>query len=112
MASQKTKAKTGVAVLEKIGLTVSEPTPNLKRKFGLPETAKGIIVVDVDTKGPAIEKGIRPGDLIIEIGQKEVNTADDVKKQIDNAFKEKRRSILLLLRGQSGLRFVAIRLLK
>ena len=66
----------------------------------------------VDENGPAAEKGIRPGDLIVEISQADVTSPADIADKVAEAEKAGRKSVLLLLEGQGGLRFVAIRLAK
>ncbi len=57
-----------------------------------------------------MEKGISPGDLIVEADQKEVNNPEDASLQIEAAVKKKRKSVLIYLEGKDGIRFVAIRL--
>ena len=57
-----------------------------------------------------MEKGISPGDLIVEVGQKEVNNPEDASLQIEAAVKKKRKSVLVYLEGKDGIRFVPIRL--
>ena len=69
-------------------------------------------LLKVDKKGPAAEKGIRPGDIIVEISQQEVTGPADVEKKVAEAKKAGRKSVLLLLEGKGGLRFVAIRIAK
>jgi serine protease Do len=50
--------------------------------------------------------------LIVEIGQEKVSKPKDVTRKVKEAKKQERKSVLLLLEGQSGLRFVAIRIEK
>lgn len=97
-------------VLEDLGLTVSAITDEAAQKFKLEADAKGVLVTDVLGAGPAAEKGVRPGDLIVEVGQEEVGNPDDVERKVKEAREAGRKSVLLLVQGQNGLRFVAIRL--
>jgi serine protease Do len=96
--------------VESLGVTVSAIKPAMAKKFKLPEDAKGVVVTDVDGTGPAAEKGVRPGDLIVEVGQEEVTGPSDVERKVKEARESGRKSVLLLVQGQNGLRFVAIRL--
>jgi len=75
-------------------------------------TPEDIDRVEVDENGPAAEKGIRPGDVIVEVSQEEVVTPSKVAEKIKDAIKADRKSVLLLLEGQGGLRFVALRIAK
>lgn len=98
--------------IDDLGLTLSSSTDSLREKYKLEKKAKGVIIIKVDDDGPAAEKGIRAGDLIVEIGQEEVSSPKQISLKVDEAKKQGRKSVLLLLEGQSGLRFVAIRIEK
>ena len=93
-----------------LGLTLSKVTPELKQKFSLAEDADGVVVVDVAGDSPAAEKGLRPGDIIVEAAQQEVKDASQVTAKIDEAKKKGRKSILLLIDRAGDLRFVALRI--
>ncbi len=105
------KASAGQSV-ETVGLTLLSLTDKVREKFKLAKDAKGVVVSKVAEDGPSAEKGIRPGDLIVEISQQEVTDPKQVKSKVDEARKAGRKSILILVEGQGGLRFVAIRLEK
>jgi serine protease Do len=104
--------ETGEKTVKALGLRLSSITDRAKKKFSLDKEAKGVVVLKVDEEGPAAEKGIRPGDIIVEISQREVTGPADVEKMVAAAKKAGRKSVLLLLEGQGGLRFVAIRIAK
>ena len=89
---------------------MSAITGETAQKFKLDTDAKGVLVTDVLGAGPAAEKGVRPGDLIVEVGQEEVASPADVERKVKEARDAGRKSVLLLVQGQNGLRFVAIRL--
>jgi serine protease Do len=93
-----------------IGLTVAEAAPRVRERFKIEKDVKGVIVTGVNDSGPAAEKGIRPGDVIVEVGQQEVSKPADVAARIQEAKKAGKKSILLLVEGQGGMRFVAVRL--
>ncbi|HZK91386.1 MAG TPA: DegQ family serine endoprotease [Stellaceae bacterium] len=93
-----------------LGMTLSNVTPNLKEKFSLGGEAKGVVVVDVAKDSPSAEKGLKPGDMIMEAAQEEVKTASQVAGKVADAKKSGRKSILLLVERQGDLRFVALRL--
>ena len=104
------KQKGKESLVKKLGLKLSSITPGLRDKYSLDKDAKGVIVIKVEADGPAAEKGIRPGDVIVEISQQEASGPSDVAKKVAEAEKAGRKSVLLLLEGQSGLRFVAVRI--
>jgi serine protease Do len=92
-----------------LGLTLSNITPELKEKFSLADQ-KGVVVVDVSKDSPAAEKGLKPGDVIMEAAQEEIKSTGQVAGKIDDAKKAGRKSILLLVERQGDLRFIALRL--
>jgi len=105
---QKSKART----IKALGLKLSSLNSSLKKKFSLDKDAKGIVVLKVIEGGPAAEKGIRPGDLIVEVGQQEATSPEVAEAIVAEAKKSDRKYVLLLLEGQGGLRHVAIRIIK
>jgi serine protease Do len=98
------------AKVEALGLTLSGITPELKDKFSLGDDTKGVVVVDVAQNSAAADKGVRPGDVIMEAAQQEVKRPQDVRSRIDAEKKAGRKSILLLVERQGDLRFVALRI--
>jgi len=100
------------STIDALGLRLSSITAKLKSKYSLDKDLKGVVVTKVTESGPAAEKGIRPGDVIVEISQQEVTEPADIEKKVAEAEKAGRKSVLLLLEGQGGLRFVAIRITK
>ena len=90
------------------GLTVSEIDEVLRQKKSLPETAKGLLVVNVDETSDAHAKNIRVGDIITDAGQMTINTVDELKSQILSTKEAGRSSILLLVRRDGQPRFVVI----
>jgi serine protease Do len=92
-----------------LGLTLANITPELKEKFSLSDE-KGVVVVDVSKDSPAAEKGLKPGDVIMEAAQEEIKSTTQVAGKIDDAKKAGRKSILLLVERQGDLRFIALRL--
>ena len=98
--------------VDTLGLTLSAVNKSLRERFELDDDVKGVVVVEVGESSTAGEKGIRPGDVIVEVGQEEVTAPDQVIEKIEKAWDAGRKSVLLLLEGQGGLRFVVVRIEK
>ena len=92
-----------------IGLSLSGITSELKRKFSLADDALGVVVVDVAEDSQASERELTPGDVIVEAGRQKVMTPAQVASKIDDARKDGRKGILLLVDHRGDLRFVPIR---
>ncbi|HEY1797155.1 MAG TPA: DegQ family serine endoprotease [Stellaceae bacterium] len=102
--------KEDAAAVNALGMTLSNVTQVLKEKFSLADDAKGVVVTDVGKDSMAAEKGIKPGDVIMEVAQEEIQSTGQVTTKIDAAKKSGRKSILLLVQRNGDLRFVALRL--
>jgi len=92
------------------GLRLSAITPELRERFGLPQDARGVVVVEVEPNSAAAERGLRPGDLILEVQQESVTTPAEVRERFDRARQTGRRNVLVLIESQGGQgpRWVAI----
>jgi len=98
----------GEMELGSIGLTASALNDDVRGLFNLDEGAKGVIVTAVEDGGPAAEKGIMPGDLIVEVSRTEVSSPADIERLVGEAKEAGRKVILMLVEGQSGPRFVTV----
>ncbi|MCC5992266.1 MAG: Do family serine endopeptidase [Rhodobacteraceae bacterium] len=93
-----------------LGMEVQPLDDALRAELDLPASALGLVVRAVDPDSDAAQKGIQPGDLIIEANQQPVSSADDLQQRADDAREAGRRSVLVLLRRGSDPRFVALSL--
>lgn len=93
-----------------MGITVATLNDELREQLGLSENANGLVVKDVAEDSDAYEKGLRPGDLIVEAGQQKINGPDDLKARVEEAREAGRKSFLMLIRRQGDPRFVALSL--
>ena len=93
-----------------LGLGLANLTPELRERFSLSEDSAGVVVVDVAKDSAASEKGMRAGDVIVEVAQEDVKTPAQIVQKIDEAKKAGRKSVLLLVDRQGDLRFVALRI--
>lgn len=90
-----------------LGLTLQTLSDDQKAELGLPGDTEGALVVSVQPGSPAAEKGIRPGDLITRVNQKDVDSADAAVAALREARDKDSRALLLVKRGDSQ-RFVAL----
>jgi serine protease Do len=94
-----------------LGLSLANLNPDLRERFSLGDDAAGVVVTNVDTASQAAEKGVRAGDVIVEVAQEAVASADDFQTKIDKLKRDGRPSALLLVANPAGdLRFVALSL--
>ncbi len=105
--------KTGSGVkLEKVGLTLDVLTEEDRKEFRIPKDVEGVLVSDVANLSEAAEKGMMPGDVIVEVNQQAVTAPEDAREIVAKAEKGGRSSVLLLVNREGDVRFVALRLNK
>jgi len=99
----------GASSIEALGVTVATITDEMRERFELPGEAKGVVITEVSDGSTAGEENLRPGDVIVEVGQEEVNSPPEVTAKVNEAVSGDKKSVLLLIDRAGDLRFVALR---
>lgn len=85
---------------------------SLGLKLSASKTRDGVQIVDVDSGSDAALKGLRAGDMIVEVSNQPVTGVDDISKGVAEAAKLGRKAVLLRVRSGDQTRFVAVQLKK
>ncbi|MCL6646118.1 MAG: DegQ family serine endoprotease, partial [Dehalococcoidia bacterium] len=110
-ALRKSEEEQQSVVKKTLGLDLSNLTDDLRRRYRIKDSVKGVVITGVEAGSAAAEKRLNPGDVIVEVAQEPVSNADAVQQRIEALRKEGRRSALLLVANPEGeLRFVALSL--
>jgi serine protease Do len=94
--------------LTELGLTLGMLSADLRTQFGIPDDVSGVVVVGVADGGSADEKGVRAGDVIVEVGQVPVSSPADVDARVADAVAAGRKLVLFLIQSGGDLRFVPL----
>mgnify|MGYP001401641092 CR=1 FL=1 len=97
------------AKVAELGVAVSAITPELKTQHNLADTAKGVVIVELEPNGPAAQENLRVGDLIVEVAQEPVTSPPELLAKVRQAKQDGKKAALLLVDRQGDLRFVALR---
>jgi serine protease Do len=108
--SQKTGPDLRAGEIELLGLSVTEISEELRGQFNVDPEVTGVVVLDVAKQGPAAEKGIEAGDVIVEVDQKAVAKPADVSKQVESAKENGYRVVTLLIYRSGDYQWVAVRI--
>ena len=100
-----------VREVPELGLTLSALTDDVRAEFEIGDEKSGVMVIDVDSASAAAEKGLQPGDIIVEVGQEEVESPAEVASRVASHLGEEKNTVLLLLDRKGDLQFVAVRIL-
>lgn len=97
------------ATVSILGMKLTTLTDESRRKYNLEAKVQGILVDDVDPASPAAQKGLKPGDVIIEAAEETVSKPEDLSKAVEKMKAVGRKAVLLRVEdGKGDLRFVAI----
>ena len=109
-ASAKTPEPAEKPVTQKaLGLDLATLSKDLRTRYKIKDSVKGVIITSVDGTSDAAEKRLSAGEVIVEVAQEAVSNAADVKKRVDQLKKDGKKSVLLLVANADGeLRFVAL----
>lgn len=69
---------------------------------------EGVVITEVDPTGPAAERGMQSGDVILEVGGKKVSTPAEVRDAIAAARKENKANVLVRVKRENSSRFVTL----
>jgi serine protease Do len=90
----------------------SQATPHLGLSLAPAKSAgagnQGVVVTGVDPNGPAADRGIQEGDVILNVGGASVSTPADVQKQLAQVQRSGRHDVLMRVKSGDGTHYVAL----
>jgi serine protease Do len=93
-----------------LGMKLAPISADTRDQFQLAQDAKGVVITDVVQGSPAADKGLKAGDVIVEVQQQEVATPADVQDRVEKVRKQNRKAVLMLIQTADGLRWVPLSL--
>ena len=69
----------------RLGIAISDLTPDVRQQLNLPPDVKGVAVAQVQPGSPAEDAGLNGGDVILEINRKPVSSADQFRSDVKSA---------------------------
>jgi serine protease Do len=76
------------------------------RVMGISED--GLAVLRVDPAGKAAEAGINPGDVILQVGGKQVSTSEELARALQEAAAQRKQHVLALVRRNDRQMFMTL----
>jgi serine protease Do len=96
-------------VKKTLGLDLANLTDDLRKRYKIKDTVKGVVITGIDQASSAGDKRLSAGDVIVEVAQEAVKSADDVQKRIDALKKQGMKTALLLVANAEGdTRFISL----
>ncbi len=109
-AQAPTKPADTATAITGLGMKLSAITSELRTKYSIGADQKGVVVTDITANSPAAARGLKAGDVVVEVQQESVSTAQDVEDRVQKYRKMGRKTVLMLVQNSDGLRWVPVAL--
>ncbi len=91
-----------------LGISLAPLSAKLRDQYHLGAAQKGVIVTTVRPGGPAAARGLKPGDVVLEVQQQEVNSPAEVMDRLNAVRREGRPSVLMLIQRGNAMNWVPL----
>ena len=91
-----------------LGLNLASLTPEARVRLKMPDEQPGLVLVHVEPFSPAAEQGLLAGDVILKVQREPVRSVRDFWAKLERARSAGRARTLMLIRNESGDRWVAL----
>ena len=99
-------------VQKSLGLQLSGLTAELRTRYKIKDSVKGVVITGVDASSAAADKRLVAGSVIVAIEQEQVGSPADVQTKVDALKKAGKKTALLLVATAEGdMLFVALPIL-
>jgi serine protease Do len=72
------------------------------------EGTRGVMVTDVDPDGPAAERGVHAGDVILDVAGKAVDNPLEVRDAVEQARSAGKQAVLMRIKSGDTARYIAV----
>jgi serine protease Do len=93
-----------------LGLALAPLTPNDRDQLQVPDGQNGVLIRAVRPGSPAEGAGLRPGDVIVGVGNRTVTSPSDTTKAIESALEGKDHAVALRVLRDGTTAFVGVTL--
>jgi serine protease Do len=83
-------------------------SPSVREKYGLSADESGVVITEIEAGSPAAEQGLRPGVMILEIVNREIQGIEDYGA-IRAELQDRRKPITLKIKEGGTVRYVVLR---
>jgi serine protease Do/serine protease DegQ len=75
-------AETGEIRRGSLGITIDDPTPDVVRELKIPAPRGGAVIVKVDPRSSGARAGLKPGDIVTEVGNRPVRDSAYLRNRV------------------------------
>ncbi|MES2607221.1 MAG: Do family serine endopeptidase [Pseudomonadota bacterium] len=99
-----------VDTTEILGITLSPITESAQKKLNISPQTKGVLITKIEPASAGEDAGLVPGEIIVEVNQKDVQKPRDVLDFIKEAKKHGRKNVMLLVTRKGEPRYPSLRI--
>jgi serine protease Do len=111
VASADTPAASGGLVESSVlGARLAPLDDTARQRLGLGSDVAGVVVADLADNSPLLDQGIRPGDVIVKVGDRLVTKPSEIAQAAERAKGSDQPVLLMLVKRDGRDRFVAVNL--
>jgi serine protease Do len=92
----------------KLGISLAPLTPESRGRYRVGDDVEGALIVAVEPDSPAAGRGLRPGDVVVMVGQTPVSNPSEAVQEIQSAAAQERSSVLFQVARGGERRFLAV----
>ena len=96
--------------LPALGVRLETLTATFRQQHSIPADVAGVAVTRVDPGSGAADRGVKAGNVIIQAPRKKLPTPTAVAAHVNQAQAKGRKTVVLKVHGEGGLRFAAIKI--
>ncbi len=94
--TKKEPAEERGGVLE-LGMTMQSLTAEIRERYEIAKEVNGVLITAVAAGSNAAEKGVNPGDVILQVEQDKVTAPSQVQAKLAEVRREGRKNVLILV---------------
>jgi serine protease Do len=95
----------------RLGVSLEPLNGDARTRYRIENNVNGVLVVEVDIDGPSSDK-LRSGDVIVEVAQTQVRSAEDVEAHIDGEIQAGRSAVLLRVNRRGNEQYIGVRVVE
>ncbi|WFU03827.1 Do family serine endopeptidase [Rhizobium sp. CB3171] len=108
---QQQQAPQPQATQDVLGMRLATLNAENRKSFGIADSVDGVVITQVTPGSAAADKGLKPGEVVVEVAQEFVQTPTAASEKVAALKREGRRNAQMMIASPNGdLRFIAVAL--
>lgn len=90
------------------GMVLGPLDDEARERTGVDAAIEGLVLLEVDPKSEAYAKGLREGDVFMQVNRVDLRSVEDMERVVAEAIESGRESILVLVHSRGTNQFIAL----